>query len=540
MRIAFRTTLIFAIALFLLGGVLLNLMGGSARAAAQANLWPQSSAIPFQEQPGEPAVKQFYLMQFGPQICTGYGDPFSPFTSIYAPGSFTYRYEILISPDYETRNGTSIVRVELLDPDSMNGNPGSTIITQTQAWLELNPSEPVTRTVSCTSNQKNPCVIHTCEWDQADGDRDNGSGSCSDTLATLTDTATINPFWVLRIDENRGTGGGSGNGTCGQPGSYSENYNTTTLFELYYWQNDQQRTPLAFYTGQSGNKTADMLNTDYDAWDHGTDMRWVSPGAANDFGSVPTNCGSPTGGYLEDGNPDRCPPGLNDTLPGSGRGFEIDLSGDTVDLLPDRLGYRSLFLDVTTNGGSSKNGFGIWAGPPSAVTGLPSDVNLRHVALANNRADGNVIDHGVWVLAVDALPMTPMAQISISIPLQFTTAYDAVREYRFSMFDSDAGSRPPLYFYHDQIDRSLFEVEVNPDSSDACFAIGSSCNNRWFGENFVTGGGAEGGPSPVIQLPNNSPDGRLMAQFSAGSGDNLVIAVNKRPRNTLLIPFVRR
>ncbi|MDJ0756195.1 MAG: hypothetical protein QNJ45_21880 [Ardenticatenaceae bacterium] len=539
MRTAFRTTLILTIALFLLGGVLLTLMnpGGSARAAGQANPWPQTDGIPFQEQPGEPAVKLFNLAMFGPQLCTSYGDPFSPFNSIYAPGSFAYRYEILIPPDYEVKTGTSIVRVELLDPDSMNGNQNTAVMTQTQPWLDLNPGEPVTRTVTCNSNRKNPCVIHTCEWDQADGDRDDASGICSGALATLTDTVPINPFWVLRIDENRGSGGGSGNGFCGQPGSYTVGYNTITLFELYYRQSDQQRTPLASYTGQSGNKTAGLLSTDLDAWDHGTDMRWVSPGAPNDFGDVPTDCGSPTGGYLDNNNPSRCPAGPDDTLPGSGRGFEIDLSVDTAGLQPDRLGYRSLFLDVTNIGGSSENGYGIWAGPPSAVSGLPSNINLRHVALANDRANDIVMDHGVQVLAVDALPINSAGTFRYSVPLQLITPYDAVREYRFSMFDSDSGTMPPLYFYHDQIDRSLFEVEVNPDSSDACFALGSSCNNRWFGENFVTGGGAEGGESPVFQLPAAAPDGRLMAEFQGGKADTYVILVDKRPLNMLLIPL---
>ncbi len=534
MRTAFRTTLIFTIALLLLGGVLLNLMNpdGSARAAGQANHWPQTDGIPIQEQPGEPVAKVHHLGQFGPQICVPFGDPFSPLNSPYMPGLYTYQYEILIPPDYETRYGTSVVRVELLDPDSINGPDQTAVITHTQAWLELNPSEPITQTASCIADQTDPCAIETCEWDQAQGNHSFSSVACSQPVPALSDKTIVNPTWVVRLDENRGNGDGSGDGTCGHPVSYTIAYNTSTLFELYYYRGGSLRTPLASYTGQSGNKTTGMLNTDFDAWDHGTDLRWVSPGADNDFGNVPTDCGSPTGGYLDGNNPSRCPAGPDDTLPGSGRGFEIDLNVDTVDLLPDRHGFRSLFVGVTTTGGSSENGFSIWAGPPSAVSGLSSDINLRHLALTNDRYNGIIRDNTARVLAVDAMPINMMSTFTVSFPLQLTTQYDSVRAYRFSFFDIDSLSRPPLFFYHNQVDRTDFEIEITPD----CFINSYSCHNQWFGENFVSGGGGEGGDSPVIRLPENAPDGRLMAQIQAGYRDSFVVLVDKRPLNMLLIP----
>ncbi|MCA9978195.1 MAG: Tad domain-containing protein, partial [Anaerolineales bacterium] len=53
---------------------------------------------------------------FGPNICTSYGDPFSPFNSAWEPGAYTYHYRILLPPDYPD----DVLRIELFDPDSIN------------------------------------------------------------------------------------------------------------------------------------------------------------------------------------------------------------------------------------------------------------------------------------------------------------------------------------------------------------------------------------------------------------------------------------
>ncbi len=62
---------------------------------------------------------------FGPNSCTGYGDPFSPLNSPWEPGLYSYRYRIYIPRDYEAQAG-NIVRVEIFDADSHNA-PNTTV-----------------------------------------------------------------------------------------------------------------------------------------------------------------------------------------------------------------------------------------------------------------------------------------------------------------------------------------------------------------------------------------------------------------------------
>ncbi|MDJ0753198.1 MAG: Tad domain-containing protein [Ardenticatenaceae bacterium] len=479
---------------------------------------------------------------FGPQICTSYGDPYSPFNSPWAPGEFSYRYRIYIPADYETASGTSLVRVEIFDADSMNSNVNDSTLLQTERWLAANPGEPDSRTVSCTSNQKNPCVIHTCEWDQADGGGDDASGSCSGGLTTFDDENLINPFWFVRMDENRGSGGGSGNNSCGQPGNYTVEYNTATEFDLYYFQerNDGTliRTPLASYTGQSGNKTGGMLNSDYDSFDHGTDMNWASPGAPNVFGNVMTDCGSPTGGYVDPNDPGRCPPGPRDTPPGPGEGFEIDLSQDVSNIVvDDTSGARYIYLDVTTIGGSSENGFELWAGPPSQSANLPADGNLRNVVIANNTSNGvRRTSFGVSVFAMGTLPMNSAATMRVAIPLIYVPAEYAGRTVSISLFDTDSGTRPPAYFYFDSISRNDYEINYPQSGVTTCFRSGSSCNNRWVGDPL--GGGSYDpiqiqvpslnelctDPSNPSQVADCTPfyGGVLYVEYQAGKADTYI------------------
>ncbi len=121
---------------------------------------------------------------------------------------------------------------------------------------------------------------------------------------------------------------------------------------------------VAAYTGQVGDGVRDDGS-------HLTDMQWVSPGAPDSVGqpvSVPTVCGSPNGG---DYDPVTCPGG---TPPGTGSGFEVDLTQEVPNIVPvPESGDRFLYLDVTAVSGASENGFAIWAGPNSYV----NDVTQR-------------------------------------------------------------------------------------------------------------------------------------------------------------------
>ncbi len=479
---------------------------------------------------------------FGPRICTSYGDPYSPWSSRYTPGPYTYQYRIFVPSDYEANANTSLVRVEILDPDSINSPDSQANIIHTQRWLAKNPGKPLAELKSCSSTQVNPCLITTCEW----------SGSQTGCAANVneTDVNLVNPFWFVRIDENRGAGGNDGNDSCDVPSSYTTQYNTSTQFALYYFKQNPDGTlskaPLASYTGQSGRKAGSGTNIDADVRNHGTDLRWTTPGAFNDFGEVPTDCGSITGGYLTTTEPNRCPganPADPDAFAGPGRGFEIDLSSDVTNIVKDRVtGARYIYLDVTTLGGASENGFALWAGPPNQSVGLPSDANLRNIRIADNPNQRTA--KGVAVYAMGTLPMNSNGTQKVQIPLIYVPAEYAGRNVYISLFDTDAGTTPPLYFYFDSVPRVDYQVNYSnaasaPDGLNRCF-FNNTCNDKWVG-NSIQGGGGEGGPGFVVKIPDLTPEcatspsqyvcnpfygGVLYAEYNAGADDTYIWEVN--------------
>ncbi|MCA9980483.1 MAG: hypothetical protein KDD89_06615 [Anaerolineales bacterium] len=474
---------------------------------------------------------------FGPKICTSYGDPFSPLNSPWAPGLYSYRYRIYIPPTYESDNGTDTVRVEIFDPDSINSDPSSVLITYSDRWVNSGTNRPTTRNENnpCGGSQQNACVIETGEL----------VNNCSaaqladpDVFCEGTDDIDkVNPYWFVRIDENRGSGSGDGNGNCGGP-SYTPRYNTQTEYSLYYFQRNIDgtltRTPLATYTGQVGDGNRDN-------GDHLTDLNWTAPGSFNEFAVVPTDCNSFTGGYLKDAGDGRCPllPGhdLSKAVAGPGNGFDISLSEDTPSILQDAVsGARYIYLDVTTISGASENGFEVWAGPPSESEGIPSEGNSRNLFIANNpgaRGSG-----GASVFAMGVLPMNSNATARVDVPLIYVPAEYAGREVAVSLFDTDSGTQPPLTFYFDTVSRDDYEVRygtTNPDPEGRCFRPGGACNDDWVGDPDGTG------PPPyAIQVPDltsacTDPSdasqkavctpfygGRLYAEYRAGREDTYV------------------
>lgn len=470
---------------------------------------------------------------FGPQICTQFGDAFSPHNSVWAPGEYSYRYRIFIPDDYESRNGTDIVRVELFDPDSINNDPSSVLITHSNRWRNIDPTNrPLTENINnpCGGNEIQPCIIETGEMETScsQAQQDDPDVFCEE------DIDLVNPYWFVRIDENRGAGGGNGNGTCGQPGTYTPRYNTQTLFELYYFQQmpdgTLRNTPLASYTGQVGDGTRDN-------GDHDTDMKWVSPGSFNDFGVVPTDCNSFTGGYLRDANDIRCPilpeHDVDKAVAGAGNGFDISLALDTPRILRDATTQaRYIYLDVTTISGASENGFEIWAGPPSQSQGVPSDGNARNLFVANN--PGARTSGGVAVYGMGILPMNSSGTAQVQIPLIYVPAEYAGRTVAVSLFDTDSGTNPPIRFYFDTIARSDYEVVYGLAGDPRCFRPGSNCNNRWVGDPRGANIG-NGGPPFWIDIPDQTTEcdfdnldprictpfygGRLYAEYDAAAHD---------------------
>ncbi|MDA0242002.1 MAG: hypothetical protein OT477_01170 [Chloroflexi bacterium] len=459
------------------------------------------------------------LSILGPHGCTGHGDPFSSLSSPWEPGLYTYQFAIFIPPDYETTAGTSHLRVELLDPDSINANTANGTIIHTQPWINAGDGRPSTQATSCTNGQQNTCVRPTNEL------QTNCSLSQQNdpNIFCAEDVDLINPYWFFRMDENRGSGPPPGNsGFCGQPSSYSVGHNTLTRYELAYYQAGPEgsliRTDLASYTGQAGDSARD-----YDgATSHQTDLQWVAPGSGNDLQiEVPTDCGSMTGGYNPSWNPLRCPILLGHEdgrhLTAAGNGFEIDLSQDVLNMAVGEDGWRYLQFDITTISGASENGFGLWAGPPSASVGIPANVNLRNVYLADNPNVRSAA--GVRVLAANYLPMQAYMTNYIEIPLAQVPASAAGEDITISLFDTDSGTQTPLIFSLNTISITQFSLTfgiTNPEPEGRCFTVGSNCQNEWVGPPGNTS------PPYTITLPLTLTDSILMAEYLAGGGDTYV------------------
>lgn len=83
---------------------------------------PDNTIIPapqsiFTQNNNQGIINNETLFVFGPNICTSYGDPYSPGTSPYTTQHpHTYNFSIVIPPDYSD----DVLRVELFDPDSFN------------------------------------------------------------------------------------------------------------------------------------------------------------------------------------------------------------------------------------------------------------------------------------------------------------------------------------------------------------------------------------------------------------------------------------
>lgn len=441
---------------------------------------------------------------FGPSSCTSFGDPFSPAQSPFRGDRgrpYTYNYRILIPPDYPH----DIVRVELFDPDSMNQALNTHTVQRSQT--AVNRGLPLFANLTCSdTTRQQPCLIDT-------GER-NLSGVTFDT---------INPFWFVRIDENR-SGTFNSNTGCAMPSSYQTQHNTQTTYELFYWAQNPDgtlvRIDLATYTGQVGDNVRDNGN-------HLTDMQWVSPGAPMSHGQpapVPTDCGARNGG---DYDPIRCPSG---SPIGPGNGFEVSISQDLGSILVDpATGNRFIYLNVTAISGASENGFELWAGPNIYVNDVPSDANLRNLHILNNRNSHRA--KGVTVFGMGRLPLNSNVNFRVEIPLIWVGPEQRGQFIYVSMFDSDSGATPPIHFYFDSIyfnpsnvSQSDYVVTYGTTNLGGRCAVGS-CNDRWVNPAYeirVPGDvenctNPNANPLPPSCIPFYG--GRLVASYQGGTHD---------------------
>lgn len=381
---------------------------------------------------------------FGPGSCIHMGDPFSPL-GIGGRGPYTYTYRIYIPPDY----GHDVVRVELFDPDSMNtANNTHSVIRSSIAQnngLSFGPVSKTCGTHGGDPSRMQPCLLRTDELDLVTG-------------APNLELDQVNPYWFVRIDENRISNNPPTNTSCGTPGSYSTTANTQTRYSLSYFAENPDGTvekiPLVDYFGQTGDG-----RDGGSPGNHQTDMHWVSPGADVPFSTV-------------DG-----PPGVV-SVPATPRtvdSFEIDLTTDVPNIVEDQsTGARYIYLDVQAMSGASENGFEIWAGPPTYVNDVPSEVNNRNLYILNS--PGSHTSEGVTVYGLGNLPMNSNFSNPVDIPLLYVGPDMIDQNITISMFDSDSGAQPPIVFYFDSLAFTPANTALgyDPDLTDWAMAFGVS------------------------------------------------------------------
>ena len=440
------------------------------------------------------------LAVYGPQICTAFGDAFSPWLSIYEPNSYTYTYRIKIPSDY----AHDTVRVELFDPDSINNSANEATISRTAIVQDAAAVDP-----ALGSNIVKFCGVHDSSSPQQ-------VQSCSlstdelNYLGTPLTLQQINPYWFMRVDLNRGHGTtGNGDGTCGFSGIYETRFNTRTSYALYYYKTavsgDPTRSTLASYTGQAGDDR-DLTTGATAAGDHNTDLNWVSPGATNqgsDFDSlygtnhVPVDPGS------------------------TAESFEIHLTDDTLNMVVDaETGVRYLYVDITALSGASENAFAIWAGPTAYAATTPANINQRNILVTNNpsaHASGGII-----VTAVHRAVFSSIFDDPIERPLIHLSPDMQGGVVTLSIFDSDVGSEPPITFYIDTIPEEDWSLtfgtpgEADPDGiASGIRCLPGSCSDQWID------------PAYQIKIPESLEVCPSFATFTGGctpfSGGTLMI-----------------
>lgn len=372
---------------------------------------------------------------FGPGSCTHMGDPYSPLVSEFAPGPYTYTYRIYIPPTY----GYDVVRVELFDPDSMNMAANSFTINRSNTAINNGLGAVAIKTCGTdggNSSRTQPCLLRTDELFLV-------------TSAPNLDLDQINPYWFVRIDENRISNNPPTNTSCGAPGSYTTSANTQTRYTLSYFAQNPDETlakiPLVDYFGQTGDGVRDN-------GDHLTDMRWVSPGANVPFSTVDA--------------PGAIVPAIARTIDS----FEVDLTTDVPNIFVDpATGGRYLYLDVQAMSGTSENGYEVWAGPPSYVNSVPSEVNARNLYLLNHPGSHDAA--GVEITAVDILVQNSDFNDPLEIPLAYIGPELAGQTINVRLFDTDSGAQPPIIFYFDSVAFTPANTSLGYDPTQTDWAM---------------------------------------------------------------------
>jgi hypothetical protein len=280
---------------------------------------------------------------FGQEGNTVYGDAFSPLESSEKPDQVcscaspcsnadwrsllqgrnsrmgVYPFRIHVPADYEDKNGTSTIQVEILDPDSCN-DPANTV---TITHLDV----------------------------EGGGDEDVNADGTLQSLTAMADTGDAqNPKWFVRMDQNLAF--------CGGGDVYKDSEGVTTQYTLYYYKQDD-RTPheIAQYTIKDTGCS------------QGTDLEWVIPAGftfdLDGYSEVWTDDNGNRSFYLDVEGIDG---------PG-GNGYDLWAGPPPTVTLPSNVNERNVYLINELNEGRNRHssgGAGIWA-----IGFLPLNVNTN-------------------------------------------------------------------------------------------------------------------------------------------------------------------
>jgi hypothetical protein len=357
---------------------------------------------------------------------------------------------------------TGKVRVEILDPDTYNAYPSSTIF--------ISETLPVTSTQTYSigaSSYKSKDDNHNGINDHYEDQMRRTDAFAIDrwdTSILKTPHSDSNQFWFVRMDENR-----EYNAT---PGSYKSSCDTTTDYRLYY-NSEGGKVYIATYTGQPDNS-------------HNTDMKWVCPG-----GSAPQD---PHSGVIGHGG-----------FPAS---FEVDMDALPGIIVGDD-GSRNLFMEIEATGGYSENGFDLWAGPATAQNlAAPANVNDRNVWIDRQRTQGVYNPHdpsGVVTLARGVIPFNVNQSTTYTAVLTYVPPTAAGIDICVYHWDTDVGGNSIYY-----------TLEGYSGEFEGVLSGGNTWGPPWHDSDDLPLG------CDLVSVPDSFVGGFLYARYKMGGQDTSV------------------
>lgn len=258
------------------------------------------------------------------------------------------------------------------------------------------------------------------------------SGNGDSCFIPTGEPSNANPVWLHRMDETWAAPAPGGS-FCPSRDSSNPNSNTITRYDLFRLDSDGNRVDVSSFTTGS-------------ATDLNTDLRWVTPG---ETAGIPAMTGT----------------------------FRVNAGSVPV----DGTGYRNLYLDVSTTAGSSKNGWDLWAGPSSMLSGVPADGNLRNEHILGHLDSFST--EGIEIFAQGYLPTSSYYFAPPSLPVAAVDEALGGNSLAISVFDFEPPAEGPFDFNFSTMapsDRPSGLAAPRVPQCNGSF----DCNNQWVEPQF--------------------------------------------------------